>query len=389
MKKIKYALFMIIALSLMGCNNENTSTSLKPSTSDSTSESTSTSTTKLTLIGISIDNYPLKTEYEVNEELEIKGMTIKLNYSNQTNEIIDVTMSMATKPDMTTTGEKVVTITYLGFIDSYKIIVKDSNVKKEKPTINFLVDEKPFENGTQFEVGSVKDIVVSIPELSSSEYEIFYTKDEGKTNLGSSAPTEIGKYAINVKTFATNRYEASEAFRWYEIVAVDNRLTPTFSFSIESGVTFEEGKVPEIKASANEEDAQVEIYYTKDEGKTNLGKEAPKTPGTYAINIKSIADEKYKETSDFRWYIIKPSNIVAIQVTFSDETEFTYDGNPHTPTVVSITNNVAYKVHYEKGEKFYSDDAPTEKGSYSMVISLVNESDGSLVRPWWCPFSII
>lgn len=388
MKKIKYALFMIMALSLMGCNNDNSSASLKPSTSDTISESNSSSVTKPTLIGISIEDYPLKTEYEVNEELDIAGMTIKLNYSNQTNEVIGVIMSMVTKPDMTTTGEKTVTITYLGFTASYKITIKNASVKKEKPTINFLVDEKPFENGTQFEIGSVKDIVVNIPELTSGEYEIFYTKDEGKTNLGSIAPTEIGKYAINVKTFETSKYEASEAFRWYEIIAVDNRLTPTFSFSIESGVIFEEGKVPEILATANEEDVQVEIYYTKDDGATNLGKEAPKTPGTYAINIKSIADEKYKEESDFRWYIIKPSNAVDIQVTFSDETEFTYDGNPHTPRVISITNNVDYKVHYEKGEGFYSEDAPTEKGSYSMVVSLVNESDGTLVRPWWCPFTI-
>ena len=389
MKKIKYALFMIMALSLMGCNNDNSSASLKPSTSDTISESNSSSATKPTLIGISIEDYPLKTEYEVNEELDISGMTIKLNYSNQTNEVIDVIMSMVTKPDMTTTGEKTVTITYLGFTASYKITIKNASVKKEKPTINFLVDEKPFENGTQFEIGSVKDIVVNIPELTSGEYEIFYTKDEGKINLGSIAPTEIGKYAINVKTFETSKYEASEAFRWYEIIAIDNRLTPTFSFSIENGVTFEEGKVPEIIATANEEDVQVEIYYTKDEGETNLGKDAPKTPGTYAINIKSIADEKYKEKSDFRWYIIKPSNIVDIQVTFSDETEFTYDGNPHTPRVISITNNVDYKVHYEQNEQFYSEDAPTEKGSYSMVISLVNENDGSLVRPWWCPFTII
>lgn len=389
MKKIKYALFMIMALSLMGCNNDNSSASLKPSTSDTISESNSSSATKPTLIGISIENYPLKTEYEVNEELDISGMTIKLNYSNQTSEVINVIMSMVTKPDMSTTGEKIVTITYLGFTASYKITIKNASVKKEIPTISFLVDEKTFENGTQFEIGSVKKIVVDIPELTSGEYEIFYTKDEGKTNLGSIAPTEIGKYAINVKTFETSKYEASEAFRWYEIIAIDNRLTPTFSFSIESGVIFEEGKVPEILATANEEDVQVEIYYTKDDGATNLGKEAPKTPGTYAINIKSIADEKYKEESDFRWYIIKPSNAVDIQVTFSDETEFTYDGNPHTPRVISITNNVDYKVHYEKGEGFYSEDAPTEKGSYSMVVSLVNESDGTLVRPWWCPFTII
>ena len=73
---------------------------------------------------------------------------------------------------------------------------------------------------------------------------------------------------------------------------------------------------------------------------------------------------------------------------FSEETSFTYDGKPHTPTVVSITNNVSYKVHYEKGEKFYSNDAPVEEGTYSMVVSLVNDSDGTLVRPWWCTFTI-
>ena len=184
MRNVKYALFMIMALSLMGCNNDNSSPSLKPTTSYSTSESNSSSATKPTLTGISIEDYPLKTEYDVNEELDISGMTIKLNYSNQTNEVIDVTMSMVTKPDMSTTGEKTVTITYLGFTASYKITIKNAGVKKEKPTISFLVDGKPFENGTKFEIGSVKNIVVDIPDLTSGEYEIFYTKDEGKTNLG-------------------------------------------------------------------------------------------------------------------------------------------------------------------------------------------------------------
>lgn len=396
MKKINYAL-CLLALILTGCNNNNTSTSGKggvsssTSTSDSTNvstkPSTSTSTSVIkTLKEISIEDYPLKTEYEINETLSVDGVTLRLTYTDETSEVIDVTMDMVTVPDMSKVGIASVVITYKGFSASYNISIKNSNIKKEKPTISFVVDNNPFENGTQFVVNAIKNIEVTVTE--GVQYNVYYTKDDGATNLGNVAPTEVGKYAINVVTIENDSYESVSDFRWYEIVNEDSRITPTFKFSIESGVMFVEGNVPEITASANEEGVEVEIYYTKDDGATNLGGVAPTTPGTYAINIKSIANDTYKEASDFRWYIIKPATAVSIEVQFSEETSFTYDGKPHTPTVVSITNNVSYKVHYEKGEKFYSNDAPVEEGTYSMVVSLVNDSDGTLVRPWWCTFTI-
>ena len=129
MKKINYAL-CLLALILTGCNNNNTSTSGKGSVSSSastsnstnvsTKPSTSTSTSVIkTLKEISIEDYPLKTEYEINETLSVDGVTLRLTYTDETSEVIDVTMDMVTVPDMSKVGIASVVITYKGFSASY------------------------------------------------------------------------------------------------------------------------------------------------------------------------------------------------------------------------------------------------------------------------------
>ena len=50
-----------------------------------------------------------------------------------------------------------------------------------------------------------------------ADYEVYYTKDDGETNLGTTAPTEPGVYAINVLVKENNIYKSSSAFRWYRI----------------------------------------------------------------------------------------------------------------------------------------------------------------------------
>ena len=229
MKKINYAL-CLLALILTGCNNNNTSTSGKGSVSSSastsnstnvsTKPSTSTSTSVIkTLKEISIEDYPLKTEYEINETLSVDGVTLRLTYTDETSEVIDVTMDMVTVPDMSKVGIASVVITYKGFSASYNISIKNSNIKKEKPTISFVVDNNPFENGTQFVVNAIKNIEVTVTE--GVQYNVYYTKDDGATNLGNVAPTEVGKYAINVVTIENDSYESVSDFRWYEIVNED------------------------------------------------------------------------------------------------------------------------------------------------------------------------
>ena len=49
---------------------------------------------------------------------------------------------------------------------------------------------------TKFTQGEPYNIEVTVS--SGADYEVYYTKDDGETNLGTTAPTEPGVYAINV-----------------------------------------------------------------------------------------------------------------------------------------------------------------------------------------------
>ena len=68
---------------------------------------------------------------------------------------------------------------------------------------------------------------------------------------------------------------------------------------------------------------------------------------------------------------------------FSSETVFTYDGTGKTPTILNFTDekgnvvNVpssAYSIHYEQDEVSIGSDVPTEKGWYSLVVTMNSNS---------------
>ena len=77
------------------------------------------------------------------------------------------------------------------------------------------VIEISIENGTIFTYGTPYEITVKVSD--GADYEVYYTKDDGETNLGTTAPTEPGVYAINVLVKENNIYKSSSAFRWYRI----------------------------------------------------------------------------------------------------------------------------------------------------------------------------
>jgi hypothetical protein len=61
---------------------------------------------------ISLETSPTKTEYIENQELDIAGATIKVQYNNGTTETIAVTKEMVSGYQKDKTGSQVITVTY-------------------------------------------------------------------------------------------------------------------------------------------------------------------------------------------------------------------------------------------------------------------------------------
>ncbi|MCH5171602.1 MAG: bacterial Ig-like domain-containing protein [Erysipelotrichales bacterium] len=405
--KRKSILFMSIALlasTLVGCGTKSSESTTSSNSGDSTpsasvgSTSTSTETSAPTsdtpstsipneekvVTSIEVENYPDKTEYEIGEELDLTGLTIMVYYADGSSEEIPVTMSMIkSMPNMSTSGEKTVVITYEGKEDSYKITVKGEKID---PTIVFSI-----ENGAVFTydgTGEAPDISVIVNE--DVNYDVWFEEDE--VNIGTSIPTVPGTYAIVVQTEENDLYNAISAFRWFVIKAPTNKVAPTFTFtyddngeevSLENGAHFVEGKVPTLTAKVNEEGVQIdEIFYAMDDGETYLGSTAPTAPGIYSINIKTIENEDFESKSAFRWYVIDPApqdGQISVHLV-GDEVVFAYDGQPHSPIwhfedeEGNVIEDVQYTVWYSSDDTGYnSANAPIEAAWYGMTITITDD----------------
>ena len=84
----------------------------------------------ITVTGIEISSNPAKTEYYVGDTFDATGLSVTVSKSNHTVETITTGFTVST-PDMSTTGEKEVTVTYEGFTATFTINVV------EKPVYNY------------------------------------------------------------------------------------------------------------------------------------------------------------------------------------------------------------------------------------------------------------
>lgn len=308
----------VISSSSTISSNSSSSSSSKPSSSSSTSSATSSSSTTsssgtdvISITSIEIGNYPDKTEYNIGEELDITGLTILVNYSDGSQKEVPVTLDMVIAPSMNKEGQTDVIIKYEEKYQAYYTINIKSTIEKEKPTITFTLDDgTTFTNGTTLLTNDLKTIIVSVNAVV--DYEIFYTKDDGETNLGSKAPTEPGLYAINVTTLENAYYSSTTAFVWYYIKAPSVKKEAEISFSIENGTKFTQGEPYNIEVTVSS-GADYEVYYTKDDGETNLGTTAPTEPGVYAINVLVKENNIYKSSSAFRWYRINENEAQSLK----------------------------------------------------------------------------
>lgn len=368
----------VISSSSTISSNSSSSSSSKPSSSSSNSSATSSSSTTsssgtdvISITSIEIGNYPDKTEYNIGEELDITGLTILVNYSDGSQKEVPVTLDMVIAPSMNKEGQTDVIIKYEEKYQAYYTINIKSTIEKEKPTITFTLDDgTTFTNGTTLLTNDLKTIIVSVNAVV--DYEIFYTKDDGETNLGSKAPTEPGLYAINVTTLENAYYSSTTAFVWYYIKAPSVKKEAEISFSIENGTKFTQGEPYNIEVTVSN-GADYEVYYTKDDGETNLGQNKPTEPGTYAINVAVKENALFNSSRAFVWYVIDPAvEKQDAEVTFSMESGTHLAYGQDYSIQITVSEGADYEWFYTKddGETNLGQNKPTAPGTYAINVAV-------------------
>ena len=171
----------------------------------------STSLTQKEVSNISLVSLPTKLVYYVNEEFDISGAKLLITYQDEQQETIDVTSSMVGTIDMSTAGEKTITISYQEKQTTFTITVNE-DTRSECP-ISFIGEREYTYDGTS------KEIKFTIPE--GVQYKAQYEQNEVFYSTIENAPKEIGSYALVIKTEGNDQYKPTT--KWFAFSIVDNK----------------------------------------------------------------------------------------------------------------------------------------------------------------------
>lgn len=415
-------LSLTLLLAVSGCSTKknDASSSLSsslPITDSSSSESLpdssvvdssiASSEEEIVLTSIRLDVYP-ETEFEVGETISVEGGSLRLTYSDGNSEVIALSEDMLSFPDdMTTAGNKTVKVSYEGKETTYTITLTET---LKTPTVVFSI-----ENGASFAydgTSEAPDISARVVE-ENVEYSVFFEKDG--TYIGTEIPTEPGTYAIVIETEAGNGYEQVREFRWFVIedtatvkVVIQFSETVAFDYDGQAHTPTILGFTDESGNPLNIEESAYTVRYTSDDTGYDSA-EAPTEAAYYAMVVTFNADSGYEAKVDSangirNWCVFTinaPVEDVVVNVKFGSTVAFEYDGEPHSPTIVSFTDENggtleipagAYTIHYSSDSTgYFSSEAPREVAWYSMVITFSDDSgyvlsNGS--KKTWCVFHI-
>lgn len=232
------------------------------------------------------------------------------------------------------------------------------------------------------------------PTVSASygvDYNITFNCED-KNIEGASEAVEAGIWA-EVATVIENDIYANFAIPNWKVFTIKSpKQNPTIEILINGvkttstgGETYYTNNLPTFTYNVSE-GADVSAYFTKDDGATNLGTEMPTTPGTYAYNVAVKENDAYNSSTSFFWFIIANAGKVDPVIT-ADETEFYYDGNPHSPNLIAPDGVKFAETHYEQDGTRLT-NAPIEPGTYALVYTTI-ENDTYNAYSKWVVFTII
>lgn len=146
------------------------------------------------LDSIRLDTSAVKKDYEINDTFSTEGLTVAGVMTNGSTSVIDLADCEITAPDMTTAGEKTVTVTYGGKSETYTIIVhaavESIEVNAEGAKHVFNVNEEfsaegvtvtaILSDGTTLEI-AIADCEVTAPDMTTEGEKQVSVTYSGKT----------------------------------------------------------------------------------------------------------------------------------------------------------------------------------------------------------------
>lgn len=162
---------------------------------------------------IKITQQPYKTVYDLGEELDVTGLTVKAVYDNGTEETVSLSDCTVTGFDSETEGVKTVMVSYQGKTAQFTVEVKAQEVP-EKTLTGIRIDQKPTK--TEYEVGEELDlsglVVTGIYDdqseavLPEGAYSVagFDSETEGVKTVTVSCQGKTAQFEIQVKASASS-----------------------------------------------------------------------------------------------------------------------------------------------------------------------------------------
>ena len=225
--------------------------------------------------------------------------------------------------------------------------------------------------------------------LDSQVYTIHYEKSE--VPVGSAVPTEPGSYSVVVSLDINSNYEfitlniatlTSKIWRTFKIAAPVTKSNPEITFNVENGDELVIGEWSAVVTVSS--GVEYTVFYTMNDGEINLGSELPTTPGTYAINVKTVENDDYNAVSAFRWFrLVEPTTTEVkeiILVTSTDENGvLVFEGFKDLEGNTVAVSSDDYTAAYEKDEVSVSYEDFVSGEWYALVVG-VNSAKYKLVK---------
>lgn len=165
-----------------------------------------------TLLKISIKTMPAKLKYIVGQKLDTNGLVLKLEYSDGTS--LEISNGYTASADLSTSGNKTVTVKYGGKTATYMITVSPKNDDSPKTAVSIEVAKLP--NKTEYiykEAVDITGLVIKV-NYSDSSYE------EITSGFITDAPSQIksvGESVVNV-TYGDLKtsFKVTASYAWWQ-----------------------------------------------------------------------------------------------------------------------------------------------------------------------------
>ena len=302
-----------------------------------------------TVESISLNTDLVKKTFELNEEFTHENIVVTANYNNNTtaNVTADATFS---SPDMTTAGEKTITVSYGDKSATYVITVTEPQVNPVDQEITLTIGgeavgatvNKTY-GDAQFTVVGTASTAVTFTSGTTSVAEI--------TSAGVVTIKAVGSTVITATAEASASYnEATKTFTL--VVGKANLSAPTVQASAdaEKKITVSWGAVTGAASYT------VKIGETETANATSPYKTDALTNGTYAVYVKAIGDANHNDSAYSNAQNVEIADAQVTYTTIAQIKEGISSTNSNSADAIDVNvQNVV--VTYVNGKNAFLQDA--------------------------------